>query len=116
MAGLAITRAADVESCHPEHMVLAIILGAVVAVMWTAGTALALRLRRGQRFGGRGARLPTSSRLLWSGGLLLLALAGNAFYGQPRDPARLATAAAVALLLLLATMLAPILVHNGRLK
>lgn len=97
-------------------MMLAVILGAVVAVLWAAGTALALHARRGQRFGGREARVPTSSRLLWCCGLLLLPLAGNAFYGQPRDPARLATAAAVAVVLLLATMLTPILVHNARLK
>lgn len=97
-------------------MLLVIILSAVVAVMWTAGTALALHARRGHRLGGRGARLPMSTRLLWCCGPILLALAANVFYGQPRDPARLATVAVVALVLLPATMLVPILVHNARLK
>lgn len=92
------------------------ILSAVVAVMWTAGTALALHARRGRCIEGRAARLPASSKLLWCGGPLLLALAGNAFYSQPRDPVRLAAAAAVVLALLFATMLTPILVHNARLK
>jgi hypothetical protein len=97
-------------------MVLAIILGAVAAVMWTAGTALALRARRGQRFGDQGPRLPMSTRLLWCCGPILLALAANVFYGQPHDPARLATAALTAIVLLSATMIVPMLVHNARLS
>lgn len=97
-------------------MGLAIILSAVVAVMWTAGTALALNARRGQRFGDRGARLPMSTRLLWCCGPILLALAATVFYGQPHDPARLATAALIALVLLSATMVVPIVVHNARLS
>ncbi len=97
-------------------MLLVIILSAIVAITWATGTALALRARRGQRFGGRGAHLPMSTRLLWCCGPVLLALTANVLYGQPRDPARLAAAVVLALTLVLATMLVPILVHNARLK
>ncbi|MGI8590687.1 MAG: hypothetical protein ACR2M5_06815 [Nakamurella sp.] len=97
-------------------MLLAIIVSGVVAVMWTTGTTLALHARHGQRFGDRGVRLPMPTRLLWCCSPILLALAANYFYTQLRDPARLATAAVATLVLLLATMLVPILVHNARLK
>ncbi len=97
-------------------MVLAIILSAVFAVMWAAGTARALNARRGQRFGGRGAHLPMSTRLLWCCAPILLALAANAFYSQPREPARLTTAVLITLVLLSATMIVPILIHNARLS
>ncbi|TWP38310.1 hypothetical protein [Leekyejoonella antrihumi] len=94
-------------------MVLAIILSTVVAVMWTTGTALALNVRRGQCFGGRGARLPTSTRMLWVCAPNLLAFAANAYYGQPREPAHLPSAVLIILALLSATILT-ILIHNGR--
>jgi hypothetical protein len=97
-------------------MLLAIILSAIVAVIWATGTALALHARRGQRFGDRGVRLPLPTRPLWCCGPILLALAANFLYIQLRDPARLATAAVATLVLLLATMLVPILVHNARLE
>ncbi|MEO6881195.1 MAG: hypothetical protein ABI181_09670 [Mycobacteriaceae bacterium] len=96
-------------------MLLVLILIAVVAVTWTSGTVLALRARRGQRFGGRGSHLPMCTRLLWCSGPVVLALTANVVYGQPRDPARLAGTAVVVLALVLATMLVPILVHNARL-
>lgn len=57
-----------------------------------------------------------STRLLWCCGPILLALAASVFYSQSRDLQRLATAAVATLLLVLATMLVPILVHNARLK
>lgn len=97
-------------------MVVAIILSVVVAMMWSVGTALVLEDRRGQRFGGRGAHLPMSTKLLWCCGPFLLALASNAFYGQPREPDRLAAAVVVALVLLSATMIVPIVIHNARLS
>jgi hypothetical protein len=97
-------------------MLLAIILSAIAAGMWAAGTAMALHTRRGQRFGRQAGRLPMSTRLLWCCGPILLALAANVYYGQPRDPPRLATVALVALVLLAATMIVPILVHNARLS
>ena len=95
---------------------MAIVLSALVAVLWLAGTTLALHGRRGQRFGLRRARLPVSTRLLWCSCPLLLAIAGHAFYGQPRDPARLAIAFVIVLVLLFLTTLVPIPTHNARLK
>lgn len=57
-----------------------------------------------------------STRLLWCCAPILLALAANAFFGQPREPARLTTAVLITLVLLSATMIAPILIDNARLS
>lgn len=95
---------------------MSIVFGALVAVLWAVGTPLALNARRGQRFGSHGARLPMLTRYLWAICPLLLAIAAINFYGQPRDPARLIIALVIVLVLFVAVMLGPILVHNARLK
>lgn len=60
--------------------------------------------------------MPMSTRLLWGCGPFLLALAANVFYGQPREPDRLRAVVVVALVLLSATMIVPIVIHNARLS